>query len=240
MQQPHFWTFPMSFGNRPNTRIETGDGSQTHKKDLWAFSHKGHPTHYPWSCSLPGHSKGSDSFGMWQWRERGEPKITNCMQEQGSIRRHERGQKFLHLQKEMRVVGFSLCRPLIYSLPGYTLFQLLKERVWCKPPDNLLRWSSVDVSSFLLDPVFGPANIPWWIQDLAPATMTWKTNEVGNCRPIQTRRQVKGGASLLSQCFTAPSDKGLLVTRGFSIKIARLDRTSDHWSNQKSAQADQN
>lgn len=146
---------------------------------------------------------------MWQWREWGEPKITRCMEEQGSTRRQERGQKFLHLQKELCVVGFSLCWPLIYSLPGYILFQLLKEWVWCKPPDNLLRWSSVDVSSFLLDPVFGPANIPWWIQDLAPATMTWITNEVGNNRSIQTARQVKGGAALLSQCCPTPSDQGL-------------------------------
>lgn len=63
-------------------------------------------------------------------------------------------------RNRQHMVGFSLCRALIYSLPGCILFQLLKERVWCKPPDNLLSWSSVDVSSSLLNPVFGPANIP--------------------------------------------------------------------------------
>lgn len=63
-------------------------------------------------------------------------------------------------RSRLHMVGFPLYKTLIYSLPGYIFFLLLKEWVRCKLPDNLLSWNSLDVSSSLLDPVSGPVYIP--------------------------------------------------------------------------------
>lgn len=154
------------------------------------------------------------------------------MEEQG--RRQERGQKFLHLQKEMCVVGFSLCWPLIYSLTGYILFQLLKEWVWCKPPDNLLRRSSVDVSSFLLDPVFGPFIHPLMNKRSGSSHHDLDNKWGRELLIIQTSKTSQ------RRCFFAVPVLSHSFWPGAPIKTSRLDRTSDHCSIQRSAQADQN
>lgn len=171
---------------------------------------------------------------MWQWRERGEPKITNCMEEQGSTRRQERGQKFLHLQKEMRVVGFSLCWPLIYSLPGYIIIPALKRVGVVQTPRQPFEME-------LYRCLFIPFRSSFWPCKYLLMNKRSGSSHHGLDNKWGGELQINPNSKTSQRrCFFAVPGLSHPFWPGAPLEASRLDRTPNHCSNQKSAQADQN
>lgn len=149
---------PSRWALQPGQKLELRLGMGLKLTRRARKSQKSHSTPYHWSFLCLAAAKVLTAFGCGSGgKEEGQK--SPATQENKKVQAGKKEAKS-PCTCGQHMVGSCLCRILIYSLHRYILFQLLKEWVWCKPRGNLLTWRSIDVSSPLLDPVFGPANIP--------------------------------------------------------------------------------